>query len=92
MKKSRARRFLKQRQEETDLFNTRLDEAKAISNDLKYWAQQVDPDENVAAAQLDRLRADLREVLPEMGLEAKVPTDPTAINNTVVDLPAKAAE
>jgi hypothetical protein len=91
-KVARARSFLKQRQEETDLFNTRLDEAKAISTDLKHWAQQVDLDESVAAAQLDRLRAELREVLPEMGLEAKRPTDPTAIDNTVVDLPSKAAE
>lgn len=95
-KVARARGFLKQRQEETDLFNTRLDEAKAISNELKHWAQQVDLDESVAAAQLDRLRAELRDVLPEMGLETRVPTDPTTIDNTpssmIVDLPAKAAE
>lgn len=91
-KVARARSFLKQRQEETELFNDRLDQAKAISNDLKHWAQQVDLDESVAAAQLERLRAELREVLPEMGLEAKKPTDPTALDNTVVDLPAKAAE
>ena len=91
-KVGRARSFLKQRQEETELFNERLDQAKAISNDLKHWAQQVDLDESVAAAQLERLRAELREVMPEMGLEAKVPTDPTALDNTIVDLPAKAAE
>jgi hypothetical protein len=91
-KVARARNFLTQRQEETDLFNERLEQAKAISNDLKHWAQQVDLDESVAAAQLDRLRAELREVMPEMGLEAKVPNDPTTLDNTIVDLPAKAAE
>jgi len=95
-KVARARSFLKQRQEETDLFNNRLDEAKAISNDLKHWAQQVDLDESVAAAQLDRLRAELREVLPELGLETKVALDPTTLDNTpattVLDLSAKAAE
>lgn len=91
-KVARARDFLKQRQEETELFNDRLAQAKAISNDLKHWAQQVELDESVAAAQMERLREELREVLPEMGLESRMPTDTTTLDNTIVDLPAKAAE
>ena len=89
---ARAKQFLRQRQEEADAQQDLIVEALHATQELRKWAQQVDLDESVAAAQLDRLRAELREVMPEMGLEAKVPTDPTTLDNTIVDLPAKAAE
>ncbi|SPH21678.1 hypothetical protein ASD8599_02430 [Ascidiaceihabitans donghaensis] len=84
---SRARAFLKERQFEVQQFNTRLAEAKAVSTELKHWLHEIELEESVAAAQLDRLRDELRGALPELGLETIVRTD-----NTVVELPPKAAE
>ena len=84
---ARARAFLTQRQQEIDTFNARLDHAKRICQDLKHWAHEVELEESVAVSQLNRLRDDLREILPELGHEDVVPADPT-----IVDLPKKAAE
>jgi hypothetical protein len=82
----RARGFLQQRQFELEQFNSRLDQAKGVSTELKHWVHEIELEESVAAAQLDRLREDLKDVLPELGLETVVRAD-----NTVVELP-KAAE
>ena len=97
---ARARSFLKQRQEEVELFNSRLDQAKAISNEMKHWMHEVELEESVAVAQLERLRDEMQEIMPELGLERIVQTedytsemaDPTTLDNTVVDLTPKAAE
>lgn len=97
---ARARSFLKQRQEEVELFNSRLDQAKAISNEMKHWMHEVELEESVAVAQLERLRDEMQEIMPELGLERIVQTedytsemaDPTMLDNTVVDLTPKAAE
>mgnify|MGYP000941521151 CR=1 FL=1 len=102
---ARARSFLKQRQEEVELFNSRLDQAKAISTEMKHWLHEVELEESVAVAQLERLREEMREIMPELGLERVVPTeepapaqtndqkaDPTTLDNIVIDLPPKAAE
>lgn len=64
---ARARDFLRQRQTEIESFNKRLDTAKSISTELKHWLHEVELEESVAAAQLERLRDDLHEVLPELG-------------------------
>lgn len=88
----RARDFLQQRQEEVELFNSRLDQAKGISTELKHWLHEIELEESVAAAQLSRLREEMREILPELGLETVVRTNPTALDNTVIELPPKAAE
>jgi hypothetical protein len=82
----RARGFLEHRQFELQQFNERLDQAKSASTELKHWLHEIELEESVAAAQLDRLREELKEVLPELGLETVVRAD-----NTVVELP-KAAE
>lgn len=89
---ARARGFLEQRQQEIELFNSRLEQAKAISNELKHWVHEIELEESVAAAQLDRLRGEMHEIMPELGLETTVRTDPTALDNTIVDLQPKAAE
>lgn len=89
---SRARTFLKERQQEIALFNARLDQAKRISTDLKHWVHEVELEESVAAAQLDRLRAEMQEILPELGIESRIKRDQTALDNTIVDLQPKAAE
>lgn len=103
----RARSFLAQRQEEITLFNSRLDQAKAISTEMKQWLHEVELEESVCAAQLDRLRAEMREVLPEVGTQSIVrrtaddviaeianpeTLDPTAVDNIVIEMPPKAAE
>ena len=88
----RARDFLQQRQEEIELFNSRLDQAKGITTELKHWLHEVELEESVAAAQLDRLRAEMREILPELGMESVVRTNQAALDNIVIEMPPKAAE
>lgn len=98
----RARDFLKQRQEEIAIFNDRLEQAKAISTEMKHWLHEVDLEESVAAAQLARLSEEMNEILPQLGRETIVqvtlptpeedaPLDSTALDNSVYELP-KAAE
>lgn len=86
-KVDRARNFLKQRQQEVELFNRRVDHAKAVTLRLKQWAQEVELEESVAVSQLDRLRDDLRDILPELGYE-----EVARLDGSVVDLSGKAAE
>lgn len=62
----RARDFLIQRQQEIEDFNDRLADAKAITVELKRWHDRVDLEEAVARSQLDWLREELAEVLPEL--------------------------
>lgn len=99
---ARARDFLKQRQEEVNLFNSRLDQAKAISTEMKHWLHEVELEESVAAAQLARLSEEMNEILPQLGretvlqFEPAVPSedlqlDSTTLDNSVYELP-KAAE
>ena len=84
---ARARGFLEQRQFELQQFNDRLGQAKIVSTELKHWHHEIELEESVAAAQLDRLREELKDVLPELGLETVVRAD-----NTAVELTPKAAE
>jgi len=86
-KVARARAFLRQRQQEVEAFNARLDQAKAISRELRHWAHEVDLEESVAASQLQRLRDDLRAVLPELGIEEQLQD-----GDTVIEIARKAAE
>ncbi|WP_176440892.1 DNA repair protein [Oceanicola sp. 22II-s10i] len=67
-KVNRARTFLKQRQEEIEQFNDRLDTAKAITNDLRRWLDAVEMEESIARSQLDRMLAELDDLLPELGM------------------------
>lgn len=88
----RARGFLNQRQQEIEQFNDRLVQAKAISNELKHWLHEVELEESVAAAQLDRLRAEMREIMPELGTERFLNDTKTSADPKVIGIPAKAAE
>lgn len=85
----RARAFLKQRQQEVDTFNARLDQAKAISTEIKRWLHEVELEESVAAAQLERLRDELHEALPELGSVRYVA--PSTDDDNIAQLP-RAAE
>lgn len=88
----RARNFLKQRQQEIEQFNERLVQAKNISTQMKHWLHEVELEESVAAAQLDRLRDEMREIMPELGLERTVSGNPMNTDPRIIEIPAKAAE
>ena len=77
-KVSRARDFLIQRQQEIEDFNDRLAEAKAVSTELKRWHSRVEIEEDVARSQLEWLREELAELLPEL-TEPAAPETPVAI-------------
>jgi len=74
-KVARARAFLTQRQEEVETFNTRLDKAKGIANELNHWRTQIELEESVAAAQLERLRETLDGLVQDQGTETVVSLD-----------------
>lgn len=76
-KVTRARMFLHQRQEEIERFNHNLDQAKQVATELRHWLYQVELEESVAASQLERLRAELQDLLPDLGLETVVADKPT---------------
>ncbi len=91
-KVARARDFLQARQREIADFNDRLDTAKATASEIRGWSQQVDLDEAVARSQLDRLREDLAEVLPELEpLDARDTAEDTE-DDKVTPMPRMAAE
>ena len=63
-KVSRARAFLQQRHEELQNFDNRIEHATAVTEEITHWSRQLDLEESVARSQIDRLRAQLRDVLP----------------------------
>lgn len=94
----RARQFLRQRQEELEQFKSRIEQAKLVCGEMKQWLHEVEMEENVAHAQLEQLRAEMHEILPE--LDAETPASVAAkktpcVNHNaapVFGLPATAAE
>jgi hypothetical protein len=74
---NRARDFLIQRQQEIEDFNTRVDAAKATAAEMRVWIDKVELEESVAQAQLDRLQAELSNILPELFNSDATPTVPT---------------
>ncbi|MDC0737399.1 DNA repair protein [Cognatishimia sp. SS12] len=76
-KVARARQFLEQRQTEVDALTDRIDMAQQTCESLKRWLADVEADERSAATQIERLEADLMELLPELGYE--LDDDPTIV-------------
>lgn len=68
-KVERAKTFLRQRQEEAETQQTRIVEALHVSQELRSWAQQVELEESMVAAQIDRLSEQLQEILPDLGMQ-----------------------
>lgn len=64
-KVSRARLFLRQRHEEIETFSERLNDARAVVEDLKARALELDLAEEQSQRDITRLRADLERVLPD---------------------------
>ena len=54
---------------------------------MKHWLHEIELEESVAATQLERLREELKYVLPELGIKTFVGAD-----NAIVELTLKAAE
>lgn len=75
-KVDRARTFLTQRQQEVDRFNNRLEEARIVLQELRQWTRDVELEESVARAQLQRLRDELFELLPELSVQMQDPPEP----------------
>ncbi|WP_299937760.1 DNA repair protein [uncultured Pelagimonas sp.] len=65
-KVARARDFLIARQQEIALFNERLENAKVAATEIRQWSEQVEMEEAIARAQLDRLKAELGDILPQL--------------------------
>lgn len=66
---NRARTFLSQRQEEAERFAERLDLARQTCDALRRWLADIEASERANHAQLRRLEADLREILPGLGYD-----------------------
>ncbi|WP_375690334.1 DNA repair protein [Pseudooceanicola sp. LIPI14-2-Ac024] len=90
-KVNRARTFLTQRQEELAAFNDRLETAKALTNDMRHWLDAVELEEAVAQSQLDRIKAELDDILPELNLGLALHKDKARPDN-IVGLAKPAAE
>ncbi|UWQ89938.1 DNA repair protein [Rhodobacteraceae bacterium M382] len=72
-KVERARTFLTQRQQEVETFKSRLEDAKIVLHELRQWTRDVDIEESMARSQVQRLRAEFFDLLPE--LSAQQPGD-----------------
>jgi hypothetical protein len=67
-KVNRAKLFLQQRQEEVHSLTERISTVRHVVDDLRRWSADVDAEERIAQVQMKRLEADLREILPSLGL------------------------
>lgn len=68
-KVERAKGFLRQRQQEVQLMNDRLEVALQTSDELRRWLTDIEVEERHSNAQMKRLEADLREILPKLGYD-----------------------
>lgn len=64
---ARAKGFLRQRQEEVTMLTERLGAARRTCDELRRWLHDVEADERTAQAQIKRLEADLKDLLPTLG-------------------------
>ena len=82
----RANTFLRQRKQELEAYQDRITAAHRATSEIREWMAQIEMDENVVEAQLDRLENDLRDVLPLVGL------DVTSNRKNVVEIAKKDAK
>lgn len=90
-KVTRARSFLKQRQEEIEQFQERIDRAKLMVDELKHWTHEIRIEESLATQQMERISDELLDLLPELAPDAdalQLTDDRTVIKMA----PPKAAE
>lgn len=65
-KVERARQFLQQRHEELAQFEQRIERATQVTQEISHWSRQLDLEEAVAKSRIDRLKEELRQVLPSV--------------------------
>ena len=82
-KVERARTFLRSRQREIEEYREQIALAQQTCADLKRWSQQVNVEDSVVSGQMQRLEADLAEILPLIGYEMADSPEP----ENVVALP-----
>jgi membrane protein implicated in regulation of membrane protease activity len=85
-KVARAKMFLQQRQEEVHSLTDRIATVRLVIDDLRRWTADVEAEERVAQVQMKRIEADLRELLPPLGLSL---SGPTPENVVALPKPAK---
>jgi hypothetical protein len=68
-KVTRAKGFLKQRQEEVHALTDRISIARTTCDELRRWMGDIQAEELQAQTQLKRLEADLKEILPTLGYD-----------------------
>lgn len=74
-KVARARSFLREREQETEAFLDQLHLARSTCDELRRWKSEIDADEARIRIQIERLEADLEEVLPELGYRRDLPQE-----------------
>lgn len=82
-KVSRARSFLAARQADADTMAEKLKLARMTVDELKRWLTDVETEERRNHAQIRRLEADLREVLPALGYDFDDRAEPARKANVV---------
>jgi len=87
-KVTRAKEFLRQRQEEAEKQQARIVEALHHCQEIRTWAQQVDLEESIVASQLSQLDEKLQAALPALGYALE---HDEADDTNVVALPKKPA-
>lgn len=90
---ARAHDFLNQRNEEVERFTVLLDQAKAKHAELRTRLARVELDEAVMQSELNGLRDELRDLLPELDGAPSMPVPAIRRNGTsLVHAPTFAAE
>lgn len=72
----RARDFLIQRQEDLAEFEDRVRLAKNVTEELTRWTRRVELEESVAQSQLNQLKGELLDILPELVSQNEEQSDP----------------
>lgn len=73
----RARDFLIARQEDIAEFEDRVRMAKNVAEDLNRWRRRIELEESVALSQIEQLRSELADILPEL-MEQPAQDEPVA--------------
>lgn len=85
-KVTRAKEFLRHRQQELDTLNENISLALSLTHEVRRWQNDVEASEYEANRQMDRLEQDLQEILPHIGFAQNEPTPETKTDGNVVTL------
>lgn len=76
---ARARGFLAARQHEIDKMEDRIERAFECTREIRRLHERISLDEDVTLSRLERLKAELDEVLPDIGLAPENPSPQSGI-------------